>query len=122
MAQCDHAWGYDVVIDCAGGKKVIEHELKWLRRGGTLLLFGLSAMGTHVSLDVYQIYTKEIKIVTSCLSKFSYARSVNLVQQMSRKYLHCKSLGVQCYHLHDYESAIDSLAKGDITKAVFEMN
>ena len=104
-----------------GSKKIIEHELKWLRKGGTLVLFGLSAKGTFVSLDVYQIYQKEIKIVSSCLSKFSYSRAVNLVHNMSSKYLSWEILGLKNFHLHDYEAAIEALANGEVTKAVFDM-
>lgn len=95
-------------------------EFKWLRKGATLVLFGVCGQGVDVSMEAYDIYSKELRIVSSYLNKFTYSRTVNLVHQMSDRYLDFKHLDVGTYSLHDYEAALEALRKGEISKAVFE--
>lgn len=92
----------------------------FLRKGATLVLFGVVGKGTMVDFKQYDIYRKEIKIVSSFLNRFSYARTVQLVHNISERYLDFKHLDVGEFGLHDYEAALESLRKGEISKAVFE--
>jgi len=111
---------YQMTLFFLGNKKAVEEAFRWLRCGATFVLFGVCGKGTPVSLEAYQIYRKEIRIVSSFLNRFSYARTVNLVHHMSDRYLDFKHLDVGTYSLHDYEAALDALRKGEISKAVFE--
>lgn len=114
-------WGYDVIVDCTGNKKTIESQVKCLRKGATFVLYGISNKSSEISIDASQIYQKGIKIVSSHLSRFSFTRTIHLVHTMSNRYLDFKSLNVGVYNLQDYEAAINSLRKGLISKAVFEL-
>ena len=104
----------------SGNKRAVEDAFRWLRHGATLVLFGVCGKGVQVSFEAYQIYQKELRIVSSFLNRFSYARTVNLVHHMSERYLDFKHLDVESYSLHDYEAALDALRNGRISKAVFE--
>ena len=103
-----------------GNKRAVEDAFRWLRHGATFVLFGVCGKGVQVSFEAYQIYQKELRIVSSFLNRFSYARTVNLVHHMSERYLDFKQLDVESYSLHDYEAALDALRNGRISKAVFE--
>ncbi|XP_066931972.1 uncharacterized protein [Clytia hemisphaerica] len=116
----DLTWGFDVIVDCSGNKRAVEDAFRWLRHGATFVLFGVCGKGVNVSFEGYSIYQKELRIVSSFLNRFSYARTVNLVHHMSDRYLDFKHLEVASYSLHDYEAALDALRKGVISKAVFE--
>lgn len=105
-----------------GDKKAIETQFKWLRKGSTFLLFGICGKGVELDIEVFQIYKKEITIVSSYLNQFCYARTIKLVHGMTERYLNFDHLDVRCYPLKDYNDALDALKKGDISKAVFEFN
>ena len=103
-----------------GNKMAVTSLFNFLRKGATLVLFGVVGKGTMVDFKQYDIYRKEIKIVSSFLNRFSYARTVQLVHNISDRYLDFKHLDVGEFSLHDYEAALESLRKGEISKAVFE--
>ena len=103
-----------------GNKMAVTSLFNFLRKGATLVLFGVVGKGTMVDFKQYDIYRKEIKIVSSFLNRFSYARTVQLVHNIFDRYLDFKHLDVGEFSLHDYEAALESLRKGEISKAVFE--
>ena len=104
----------------SGNKYAVKDQFKWLRMGGTFVLFGVCGQGVEVGFEAQDIYRKELRIVSSYLNKFTYSRTVNLVHQMSDRYLDFKHLDVGTFSLHDYEAALDALRRGEISKAVFE--
>lgn len=103
-----------------GNMKAVESEFKWLRKGATYVLFGVCGQGVEVHLEPFQVYKKEIKIISSYLNRFCFARTVQLVHNMSERYLSFKHLDVGTFSLHDYEAAFEALKKGEISKAVFQ--
>jgi len=116
----DEIWGFDVIVDCTGNMKAVEAEFKWLRKGATYVLFGVCGQGVEVHFEPFQLYKKEITIVSSYLNRFCFARTVELVHNMSERYLSFKHLDVGTYKIQDYEAAMEALRKGEISKAVFQ--
>ena len=116
----DETFGFDLIIDCTGNPRAVELELKWARRGATIVLFGVCPKGAVINFEPFQVYAKEIKIVHSYLNKFTYPRTIKLVNDMSKFYLNWEALGIKTYKIHDYEEAFAALENGEITKAVFE--
>ena len=109
-----------MIIDCTGFPPAVEAELKWLRKGATIVLFGVCPKGKIVNFEPFSVYAKEVKIVTSYLNKFTFPRTVKLVHDMSERYLDWGILDVKSFQLQDFEAAFDSLRKGIVSKAVFE--
>ena len=118
--NCDETWGFDVIIDCTGNPNAVEYELRWVRKGATILLFGVCPKGAIVNFEPFQVYAKEVKIVHSYLNKFTYPKTIRLVSDMAKKYLDWGVLGVKTFSIQDYEEAFSCLDKGEITKGVFE--
>ena len=54
---------FDVIIDTTADPDLIRNSINALRPGGTLLLFGIST--NNLNLPMYDLYYKEVKIVTS---------------------------------------------------------
>jgi 2-desacetyl-2-hydroxyethyl bacteriochlorophyllide A dehydrogenase len=54
---------FDVIIDTTADPDLIRNSINVLRPGGTLLLFGIST--NNLNLPMYDLYYKEVKIVTS---------------------------------------------------------
>lgn len=116
----DETYGFDVIVDCTGFPAAIEQQLGWLRKGATIILFGVCPKGTNVKVEPFVVYKKEIKVVTSYLNRFTFPRTIKLVHDMSERYLDWNVLDVQAYQIHDFEAAFAALKKGEISKAVFE--
>jgi L-iditol 2-dehydrogenase len=102
--------GFDYVFECTGKPEVWEASVNYLRRGGTLILFGGCERGTRVTYDTYRLHYDEITIrgsfhYTPCDVKKAY------------KLLRGGKLGLLrlisgSYPLKHTQKAFDKLAKG----------
>lgn len=54
--------GVDFVFECTGQVKVWEDSVRYLRRGGTVILFGGCKSGTKVTYDTYRLHYDEITL------------------------------------------------------------
>lgn len=117
----DQNWGFDAIIDCTGAPKAIEQAFNWTRFGATFLIFGCCPKKSQITIDPYEIYLKELKLVGSQINPFTFPRAIQLVQDMSEQYLNYTKLGVEKFKLDKYTEALASLEKGKIAKAVFEI-
>jgi L-iditol 2-dehydrogenase len=57
--------GADLVIECTGQIKVWESAVYYVRRGGTVVLFGGCPAGTAVSYDTYKLHYDELTLLGS---------------------------------------------------------
>lgn len=55
---------YDIVIECTGQVEVWEKSIDYVRRGGTLMLFGGCPGGTRASFDTRTVHYDQIHIVS----------------------------------------------------------
>lgn len=56
--------GYDLVVECTGSVEVWESSLNYVRRGGTVVLFGGCAAGTRASFDTRKIHYDQLNLVS----------------------------------------------------------
>lgn len=56
--------GFDIVIECTGQVEVWERSINYVRRGGTLMLFGGCAGGTTVSYDTRRVHYDQVSILS----------------------------------------------------------
>jgi L-iditol 2-dehydrogenase len=54
--------GVDTVFECTGQPGVWEHSVDYLRKGGTVLLFGGCKENTTVTYDTYRVHYDEISL------------------------------------------------------------
>ena len=54
--------GFDYVFECTGKPEIWETSVNYLRRGGTLILFGGCEKGTKVTYDTYRLHYDEITL------------------------------------------------------------
>jgi len=57
--------GADLAIVATGNPKAIQQAIASVRKGGKVLLFGAPARGTQVSLDVSQLFLREVSFESS---------------------------------------------------------
>jgi L-iditol 2-dehydrogenase len=55
---------YDLVIECTGSVEIWEKSVEFARRGGTVVLFGGCASGTHASFDTKRLHYDQITLLS----------------------------------------------------------
>jgi len=75
--QTDH---YDVVIDATGAIPVMNRTIDFVRKGGTVLLFGVPPSGRTLELEGFKIFQKGLKILSSFTSVRNSFQAVGLLQ------------------------------------------
>lgn len=107
--KTDFPFGFDLVIDATGVPLVAEQALSWVRKAGTFLLFGVNPQGAKISIEPYEIYHKEITIVSSMAINRSYPSALNMGRH------HIVPADVLVTHqlpLSQYHEAIGLLRRG----------
>lgn len=71
--------GVDVVIECAGVPETLDQAIEIARRGGTVVLFGVSPRGETIALEPYKLLTKEVRIAPAWLNPLTHGRAAAMI-------------------------------------------
>ncbi len=71
---------FDVVIDATGVTAVMSRTPDYVRRGGTLLLFGVPPRESRVAFDAFELFRKGVTLHTSFTSVRNSTQAVALLQ------------------------------------------
>lgn len=71
--------GPDVVIECVGNAKAAHLAVSLPKRGGRIVLFGLSNKNDTVNINLQDLFLKELTIKGSLLNPFTFSRAVELL-------------------------------------------
>lgn len=58
----DNPYGFDVVVEATGVEKVAQDSINYVRRGGTLMIYGVYANAAQVHWPPSKIFGDEIKV------------------------------------------------------------
>lgn len=72
--------GVDCIVDATGDPAALQQALPLLARGGTFLIFGVCPAGSKVSLDPFELYNREARIIASKMPPGTLARSARLIE------------------------------------------
>jgi len=71
---------YDVVIDATGAIPVMNRTIDFVRKGGTVLLFGVPPSGRNIEFEGFKIFQKGLRILSSFTSVRNSYQAVGLLQ------------------------------------------
>lgn len=71
--------GIDYIIDATGDHKAIQQALSWIRKGGTLMIFGVCAGNAKIEVSPFLLYGREVKIIASKMPPGTLNRSVRML-------------------------------------------
>jgi 2-desacetyl-2-hydroxyethyl bacteriochlorophyllide A dehydrogenase len=71
--------GADIIIECAGNENAAALSVSLARKGGRIIIFGLSGLGSSLKLNLQEIFHKELSIRTSLLNPFTFQNAVDLL-------------------------------------------
>ena len=75
-ASCENV---GCVIECAGTIKTIEQAIKFAGRGATVMMFGLVAPDAVAMIKPYEIFQKEIKLISSFVNPYTFDRAIEVL-------------------------------------------
>jgi D-arabinitol dehydrogenase (NADP+) len=58
----DHPFGFDVVVEATGVGSIVQESINYVRRGGTLLVYGVYENEALVSWPPSKIFADEIRV------------------------------------------------------------
>jgi 2-desacetyl-2-hydroxyethyl bacteriochlorophyllide A dehydrogenase len=73
-------WGFDVVIDATGVARAMQASLKYVKSGGTYVVFGVCSPNDTIALSPYEVYRRDLTIVGSFAIRRTYDRAFKLME------------------------------------------
>lgn len=71
---------YDIVIDATGAIPVMNRTIDYVRKGGTVLLFGVPPAGRNIEMEGFKIFQKGLTLLSSFTSVRNSFQAVDLLQ------------------------------------------
>ena len=103
--------GVDVAIVATSSLKALEDAIEVVRKGGTVMMFGVPSKGAMIELDMSKIYSKEITLVTSYAASDKDTKdALDLIQT---GLVDVKKLITHTYTISDSQKAFDHARSGE---------
>lgn len=107
--------GVDFVFECSGQLSVWESTINYVRKGGTIILFGGVKKGTKVIYDTYRLHYDELTIK----GVFHFTpQDVRDAYKLLKDYISVSPLISGSFHLKELPIALKRLSEGDGIKYV----
>ncbi|KAJ2158871.1 hypothetical protein GGF46_003454 [Coemansia sp. RSA 552] len=72
-------FGYDRVYECVGRPETMEAALGYAKAGGTIVWVGVAKPGVTVPVSPFDVYRRELKIVSTYTNGFGMERAVKIL-------------------------------------------
>ena len=103
--------GVDVAIVATSSLKALDDAIDMVRKGGTVMMFGVPSKGAKLDLDMSKIYSKEITLVTSYAASDSDTKeALDLIESSQ---IDVKQLITHTYSISDSQKAFDHARTGE---------
>jgi len=103
--------GVDVVIVATSSLNALKDAITFVRKGGTIVMFGVPSKGANVELDMSEVYSKGITIVNSyAASDFDTKEAL---EKISNKQINVSQLITHKYNLQECQEAFVHAKSGD---------
>jgi threonine dehydrogenase-like Zn-dependent dehydrogenase len=102
--------GYDRVVEATGVLSVVEQALSAVRRGGAMMVFGVTPPGGTAAFEPFRVYNDEITIIGSMAVLASYGRAVEAV---ANGIVDADRMVTHTYGLDQFETALANVHGGE---------
>ena len=103
--------GVDVVIVSTSSLNALKDAVHFVRKGGTIVMFGVPSKGANVDLDMSEIYSKGVTIVNSYAA--SDVDTTHALDLISNKQIDVSQLITHKYNLQECQQAFAHAKSGD---------
>ncbi|MEX1054270.1 MAG: zinc-dependent dehydrogenase [Nitrosopumilaceae archaeon] len=112
--------GVDVAIVATGSLNAITQAVEFVRKGGTIILFGVPSRDAKLSLDVSKVYSKEITITPSYAA--SDTDTMNAFKLIQDNKIDVKKLITHKFDLSESHKALEYAHKGNDSMKIIITN
>ena len=102
--------GVDVVIVATSSLNALKDAVSFVRKGGTIVMFGVPSKGANVELDMSEIYSKGITIVNSYAASADDTRHA---ENLIKHEINVSQLITHRYNLEECQKAFVHAKSGD---------
>ena len=103
--------GVDVAIVATGNLNAFDSAINLVRKGGTIVMFGVPSKDASIDINMSNVYSKEITITTTYAA--SDTDTKNALELIASGTIDVKSLITHKYTLEDSQKAFDHAKTGD---------
>ena len=103
--------GVDVVIVATSSLNALKDAVNFVRKGGTIVMFGVPSKGANVELDMSEVYSKGLTIVNSYAA--SDVDTIHALDLISNKQINVSQLITHKYNLQECQKAFAHAKSGD---------
>ena len=103
--------GVDIAIVATSSLKALDDAIDMVRKGGTVMMFGVPSKGSTLDLDMSTIYSKEITMVTSYAASDKDTKEALVLLESSK--IDVKQLITHTYPIMDSQKAFVHARSGD---------
>jgi L-iditol 2-dehydrogenase len=102
--------GVDVVIVATSSLNALKDAVSFVRKGGTIVMFGVPSKGANVELDMSEIYSKGITIINSYAASADDTRHA---EDLIKNEINVAQLITHRYNLEECQQAFMHAKSGD---------
>ncbi|KAI0634876.1 NADP+-dependent D-mannitol dehydrogenase [Trametes polyzona] len=102
----DNPYGFDVVVEATGSEKIANEAIHYVRRGGTLMVYGVYDNAARVHWPPSKIFVDEIRIIGSFAQTFCFPRAVAYLDSGK---VRVKGLVTDVYPVAEFEKVLDKM-------------
>ena len=103
--------GVDVVIVATSSLNALKDAVSFVRKGGTIVMFGVPSKGANIELDMSEVYSRGLTIVNSyAASDFDTKEAI---EKISNKQINVSQLITHKYNLEECQQAFVHAKSGD---------
>jgi L-iditol 2-dehydrogenase len=105
----------DVVIECVGRAESMELAVKSAAKGGQVLLFGVAAPETYISVSPFEIFSKELTIKGSFINPYTHEEAIALI---TKKVVDVGILISHRFTIEELPEVMDDFPNLKVSKAI----
>ncbi|GJE86580.1 zinc-dependent alcohol dehydrogenase family protein [Phanerochaete sordida] len=111
----ENPYGFDVVVEATGAEQVANEAIHFVRRGGTLMVYGVYDNAARVHWAPSKIFGDEIRIIGSFAQTHCFPRAVAYLDSGK---VNVKGMVTDVFKVSEYQKALDKLASKEAVKIV----
>jgi D-arabinitol dehydrogenase (NADP+) len=113
----ENPYGFDVVVEATGVEALVQKSIEFVRRGGTLMVYGVYSDAARVSWPPSKIFGDEIRIIGSFSQAYCFPRAVAYLDSGK---IRTKGMVTDVFALNQYQAALDKMNSRGAVKVVIK--
>ncbi|KAF8870167.1 chaperonin 10-like protein [Mucidula mucida] len=111
----EYPYGFDAVVEATGAESVANDAINYVRRGGSLMVYGVYSDAALVHWKPSKIFGEEIRIIGSFAQTHCFPRAVAYLDGGK---INVKGMVTNAFATRDYQKALDMISSKAALKVI----